>query len=156
MPEGHLARILWAMTEVAAPNSYVAQDLRVADAMHWGLVHCPPDASLAEVAALMARERVHCVLVLEEPSDLRSLWGVVTDLDLVAASTVRPLEGQSASGTAMKPAITVFPHESLETAAELMTKLGASHLVVVDDVAQRPVGVVSTLDLAGVLGRFSA
>ena len=49
-----------------------------------------------------------------------------------------------------------FPHESLETAAELMTKLGASHLVVVDDVAQRPVGVVSTLDLAGVLGRFSA
>jgi hypothetical protein len=30
---------------------------RVADAMHWGLVHCAPDATLREVATLMAERR---------------------------------------------------------------------------------------------------
>ena len=143
------------MTEVAAPNAYAEQVTRVADAMHWGLVHCPPDAPLSTVAALMSDERVHCVVVAEDPSDAKSMWGVISDLDLVAASTVRPLDGQRAGGTAMKPAVTAFPRESLAAAAERMTRLGVSHLVVVDDVGQRPLGVISTLDIAAVLGADS-
>ena len=120
---------------------------RVADAMHWGLVHCTPDATLREVARLMADAVVHCVVVIDAPADHAALWGVVSDLDLVAAATVRSLDDQRAGGTAMTPAVTAFPHESLESAAERMTSHGVSHLVVVDDVRRRPVGVMSTLDL---------
>lgn len=124
---------------------------RVADAMHWGLVHCTPETSLRTVAALMSGERVHCVVVTENPLQARSLWGVISDLDLVAAATVRPLDGQRAGGTSMKPAVTAVPHEPLEKAARRMTEHGVSHLVVIDVVGQRPLGVLSTLDVADFL-----
>jgi CBS domain-containing protein len=120
---------------------------RVADAMHWGLVHCTPETSLLTVAALMSDERVHCVVVTENPRVARSLWGVVSDLDLVAAATVRPLGSQLAGGTAMKPAVTAVPHEALATAARRMTEHGVSHLVVIDVVGNQPLGVLSTLDV---------
>jgi CBS domain-containing protein len=119
--------------------------------MHRGLVNCRSDASLKSVAALMSDERVHCVVVIDDPSDLRSLWGVISDLDLIAAASVRLLTEQEAGGTAMTPTVTVGPDERLERAAYLMTKHGVAHLVVVDPIEQRPVGVLSTLDLAGAL-----
>jgi CBS domain-containing protein len=121
--------------------------------MHWGLVSCPSGASLRTVAALMADNGVHCVVVVDDPSETRSLWGVVFDHDLVAASTVRPLDEQKAGGTAMKPAVTVAPGETLRNAAKQMTRHSVSHLVVVDPVEQRPLGILSTLDLAA---RFAA
>jgi CBS domain-containing protein len=126
-------------------------DLTVWDAMHRGLVRCRPDASLRAVAALMADERVHCVVVIDDPSDTRSLWGVVSDSDLIAAATVRSLDEQHAMGTAIRPAVTIGPYESLARAAQQMTKHGVSHLVVVDPVKDRPLGVISTLDLARAL-----
>jgi predicted transcriptional regulator len=45
----------------------------------------------------------------------------------------------------------VEPDTSLRDAAQEMLGRGVSHAVVTDPVAQRPVGVLSTLDLAGVL-----
>lgn len=132
-----------AQTAVDAPPAKPT----VADAMHWGLVHCTPDATLREVATLMAEAVVHCVVVLEPPDESVGLWGVVSDLDLVAAATVRSLDDQRAGGTAMTPAVTTVPHEPLEAAAERMTAHDVSHLVVVDDIRRQPVGVLSTLDL---------
>jgi CBS domain-containing protein len=126
-------------------------ELRVADAMHWGLVRCAPDASLRAVAALMADENVHCVVVTEALSSHQPLWGVVSDHDLIAAATVRSLDEQRALGTAIKPAIAIGPYESLARAAQQMTKHGVSHLVVVDAAKDRPLGVISTLDLARAL-----
>ncbi len=51
----------------------------------------------------------------------------------------------------MRPAVTIAPSESLDVAAQLMARTGVAHLVVVDPVERRPVGVLSTLDLAGAL-----
>src|SRR5262245_24014850 len=123
---------------------------RVADAMHWGLVHCAPDATLREVARLMADAVVHCVVVIDDAADRAALWGVVSDLDLAAAATVRMLDAQQTGGTAMTPARTALPHESLECAAGRMTPQGVSHLVVINS-SRRPVGVLSTLDLVRTL-----
>jgi CBS domain-containing protein len=124
--------------------------VRVADAMHWGLVTCSADASLRAVAALMSDSRVHCVVVIDEASEDRTLWGVVSDLDLVAAATVRSLDEQKAAGTAMRPAVTIAPGAPLEEAAKRMTNQGVSHLVVVDPTVKYPLGVLSTLDFAAV------
>ena len=123
--------------------------LRVAEVMHQGLVSCPTNASLEIVAALMSSEHVHCVVVRD--ADEGSLWGVVSDLDLIAAASVRPLSVQEAGGTAMRPAVTIAPSASLDVATQLMVRSGVAHLVVVDPVERRPVGILSTLDVARAL-----
>jgi CBS domain-containing protein len=128
-----------------------ASRVRVAEAMHEGILGCSTETSLAEVARLMASHRVHCVVVSESLEHADSLWGIVSDLDLVAAASVRDLEEQTAGATAATPALTVSPRETLQRAAQLMTEHGASHLVVVD-ASRRPVGILSTLDVAAVLG----
>jgi CBS domain-containing protein len=98
----------------------------------------------------MSDSRVHCVVVIDEASEDRTLWGVVSDLDLVAAATVRSLDEQKAAGTAMRPAVTIAPGAPLEEAAKRMTNHGVSHLVVVDPTVKYPLGVLSTLDFAAV------
>ena len=139
-----------AMSFIGSPAVRTIAPLRVAEVMSWGLVSCPAEASLETVAALMSAERVHCVVVLNGP-EAGARWGVVSDVDLVAAASVRSLAEQRAGGTAMRPAVTIAPSESLDVAARLMTRTGVAHLVVVDPAERRPVGVLSTLDLAGAL-----
>lgn len=119
--------------------------------MHQGLLSCPRNTSLKAVAELMVEQRVHCVVVTDDPSDAGALWGIVSDLDLIAAASVRELGEQEAGGTAMTPAVTIAPGQPLRQAARLMTRYGVAHLVVVDPVTHRPVGVLSTLDLAAAL-----
>jgi CBS domain-containing protein len=123
----------------------------VQEAMHAGVIACDREAQLVDVAAVMARERVHCVVVGSGSGEEGPPWGVVSDLDLVAAATVRDLAGQSAGGSAASPLVMVCPDESLERAAQLMTEHGTAHLVVVDRATLRPVGVLSTLDIARAL-----
>jgi CBS domain-containing protein len=135
---------------VVAPNESMS-GRRVSDVMTDGLVSCERDGSLKVVAELMSNHREHCVVVTDDPGDARSLWGVISDLDLVAAASVRELDTQIAGATAMTPAVTIAPAESLQRAADLMTRYGVAHLVVVDPAVSRPVGVISTLDLAGAL-----
>ena len=89
--------------------------LRVADAMHLGVFTCDRDALLSEVAATMAREIVHCVVVENGSGETGPPWGVVSDLDLVAAATVRDLDEQTAAGSAATPVVVVAPSETLES-----------------------------------------
>ena len=121
--------------------------IRVLDAMHDGVLTCSRHTSLAEVASLMSRRRVHCVVVTEADDD--AVWGIVSDLDLAAAAGVRDLEEQTAGATAATIALTIGPDETLQRAAQLMTEHATTHLLVVGE--GRPVGVISTLDVAAAL-----
>jgi CBS domain-containing protein len=132
------------------------QELRVESAMHVGIHTCDRDTALTEVAATMAREHIHCVVVENSSGESGPPWGMVSDLDLVAAAMVRDLDEQTAGGSAATPVVMIAPHETLERAAQLMTEHGSSHLIVVDRALQRPVGVLSTLDIAANLVRAPA
>ena len=121
------------------------RSIRVADVMHEGVLTCGREESLAVVARLMARHRIHAVVVADGPS----LWGVVSDLDLVAAASVRDLEAQTAGAAAATPALTIAPDDTLQRATQLMVEHALTHLVVV--ARDRPVGVISTLDVAAAL-----
>ncbi len=123
--------------------------LLVDDVMHRGVITCEREARLSEVAATMAREHVHCVVVESGSGEAGPPWGIVSDLDLVAAATVRELDQQSAGGSAATPVVTVSPDETLERAAQLMTEHNTAHLIVVDPEQLLPVGVLSTIDIAG-------
>jgi CBS domain-containing protein len=119
--------------------------------MHHGVLSCDREAPLSEVAETMARKVVHCVVVENGSADPGPPWGIVSDLDLVAAATVRELDEQTAGGSAASPVVIVGPDETLERAAQLMTEHGTTHLVVVDPRTRRPAGVLSTLDIAATL-----
>lgn len=127
------------------------ENVRVAEAMHDGVLVCAPETPLSALAELMAAERVHCVVVAEDAEDASSLWGVVSDLDLVAAATVRDLDEQTAGGSSASLALTIAPSETLQRASQLMTEHATAHLVVVEPASGRPVGVLSTLDIARAL-----
>ena len=126
-------------------------DVRVGEAMHRGVLTCERETPLTEVARTMAEHAVHCIVVESGSGEGGPLWGVVSDLDLVAAATVRDLDDQTAGGSAASPIVMVTPAESLERAAQLMTEHSTAHLLVVDGLALRPVGVLSTLDIAATL-----
>jgi CBS domain-containing protein len=125
----------------------------VGDAMHPGILSCDRDATSTEVARMMATHHVHCVAVMglsheQHPESL--VWGIISDLDLVAAG-VGGGSDQTAADLARQPVIGVKPSTAMREAAQLMLTHGASHLVVVDPDTQRPIGILSTLDIAGIL-----
>ena len=133
---------------MSATETAMLSGRTVADAMHPGVYSCPPEATLSEVAEIMATHHVHAVVVhgIVNGRGPRVV-GLISGLDLIAAATVRDLELQTAGGSAGDSALTIGPDDTLEAAARLMTRHGASHLVVVEPGTDRLVGVISTLDI---------
>ena len=131
--------------------------LHVFDAMHPGLVTCSPDASLRTVARMMATYRVHAVLVSAHGGKRLpdgSPWGVVSDADLLRAADGVDLDEQAASTIAATPLVTVSSSDALGLATRLMVEHEVSHLLVLDPASGRPIGVLSTLDVARALAGF--
>ena len=134
-----------------AQNPELAQ-LRIADVMHRGLVTCAPDTPLRTVARILAAHRIHAVVVAERHAHAaHDVWGVATDLDVVAR-LARDGDATAAS-LATRPPCVLVPDETLASATRLMSTLGVTHVLVVDPSDHRPVGVVSTLDVAEALSR---
>jgi CBS domain-containing protein len=126
------------------------EEATVGDAMSRGVISCAPETPLRTVARMMATYGVHAVFVFEhreEDDEDFQLWGIVSDLDLVAASR-NDLDARTAGGASVTPLVTVGSNEPLERAAQLMAEYGNAHVAVVDPQSERPVGVVSTLDIA--------
>jgi len=121
----------------------------VGDAMSRGVISCPPETPLRVVARIMATHRVHAVFVFErgEYDDAPHLWGVVSDLDLVAAAQL-DLDEMTAGATAVTPLVTVDADSTLGEAGSLMAQYGIAHLAVADTASRLPIGVISTLDIA--------
>jgi CBS domain-containing protein len=125
----------------------------VSDAMHPGVLSCKANATLTDVARLMATHHVHCVAVMSISDDRageKIVWGIISDLDLVRAG-IRIGADQLAGALALQPVVTVEPTMALREAGELMLTHGATHVVVIDPKLQRPIGILSTLDIASVL-----
>jgi CBS domain-containing protein len=116
----------------------------VREVMHNGLIACPGTAPLAEVAAALVERRAHTVMV-----GYQDRWAFVSDMDVVAAA----LRGDAtpiASEMIGIEARTIAADDTLDTAARLLVATPVGHAVVMSPDGF-PVGVVSTLDLVGVL-----
>jgi predicted transcriptional regulator len=98
----------------------------------------------------MADESIHCVLVVgieRRERGERLTWGIVSDLDLMGA--LQPgCENASAGDLAATDVLTVEPTDSLEHAAQLMAEHETTHLIVTSPTTDRPLGIVSSLDIA--------
>jgi CBS domain-containing protein len=130
-------------------------ELRVIDAMHPGMISCPPETSLRTVARMMASYRVHAIVVHWHPDEgLQGMehWGVVTDTDLIrSARGDDALDEVTAGQIAASPVLAVASSDPLERAIQLMVEHEVSHVIAVERRSMRPLGVVSTLDVARAL-----
>jgi CBS domain-containing protein len=131
--------------------------LRVSDAMHPGLISCSADTPLRTAARMMATYRVHAILVAEHGAEKLAgsePWGVVSDTDLLRAAEHGDLDEQECrEAVALRP-LTIGASEDLARAARLMSEELASHAIVVEPRSGRPIGMLSTHDLARALAGF--
>jgi CBS domain-containing protein/nucleotide-binding universal stress UspA family protein len=132
-------------TMTATTSEPSLETYTVLNALQLGLIERPADADVRSLAAAMAEHRVHSVVVKGIQGPLG--WGIVSDLDLMAA--MRPEVGDTTAGqiAATDPVI-VQAADTLAHAAQLMAEHQTAHLIVVDPVTREPVGIVSTLDIA--------
>jgi CBS domain-containing protein len=125
-------------------------ELRVIDVMHPGVIACPLDTPLSTVARMMATYRVHAIMVIAHEGDELphgTLWGIISDADLIRAARTSDFDTQTARSLATTPALTVTTIDPLERAVELIADDAASHLIVIERHSMRPIGVVSSLDV---------
>ena len=94
----------------------------------------------------MATYRIHSVVVADMPEG--APLGVISDIDIAAAAQA---PDASAATVARTEVLTVSPEDSLERAAQLMAEHDVTHLVAVQPHSGHPVGILSALDIAGVL-----
>jgi CBS domain-containing protein len=136
------------MATATPEGSYLTpsfENARVSDAMRPGVISCTPTTSLVTVAQIMATNHIHCVAVMD-PAEGK--WGVLTDLDLVAAGPDAADRDAGSAQTAK--VVTVRGDDTLAHAAQLMTEQQTAHLIVVDE-SGRAAGFISSLDIAGVI-----
>ena len=130
-------------------------ELRVVDAMHPGLITCRAADPLRTVARLMSTYRVHAVFVTAHREDEDGdRWGVVSDAALLRASEEGSIDETTAGEVAETPVLSVSSSNDLDAVAHLMVERDVSHVVVVERHTKRPVGVLSTLDVARALAGF--
>lgn len=121
----------------------------VADAMRHGIFSCPADTSLREAARSMTEHHVHAVVVSDEPDG--SPGAILSDRDLLGALLDYDGEERCLADVADSDVGTVASDLPLKEAAQLMRERGVSHLIVRDARSGRPAGMLSILDVAGIL-----
>jgi CBS domain-containing protein len=144
--------------------------VKVRDAMTTDVKTVGPEASLKDVAGILAEHRISGLPVVD---DDRRVLGVITKADIIikelaeAPSVLRRLlhhreatavatkvAAQTASEAMNAPPITVEPAYLLVDAAELMVEQGVNRLPVVED--DRLVGILTRFDLVRAFARSDA
>lgn len=128
----------------------------VGEVMHHGVIATAPQTPLGEVAAQMADNGVHCIVVegLTRARDGQEtlVWGILSDLDLIRAAANGRLDA-NAGDLAGTEIVTVESSDRVEDVTRLMADHECTHLVVVSPQSGEPTGVVSSLDVARALAR---
>lgn len=140
--------------EREAPVQLLART-HVRAVMQFGLFECEPDADLRTLARTMADRSIHAVVVPgvagADAQRGRLAWGIVSDIELMRA--LQPgREPATAGELARTHAVAVLPTDTLARATQLMAEHDTAHLVVVSPETGRPVGMVSSIDIAGLVG----
>jgi len=139
MPSAAPARTFGSMT---TPASTFTEAL-VADVMHGPVITCSPETPIQLVAQTMADEHVHAIVVTGIEG---TAWGVLTALDIAAAAATEGTDYVAREVAATEP-VTISVFMSLSEAARVMVEHQVNHVLVTDS-GGRPVGVVSTGDVA--------
>jgi CBS domain-containing protein len=134
------------MEETGSFHTPSVEHARVSDAMNKGLVTCSRDAGLREMGRLMASHHIHSLVVsLGDPAR----WALVSDVDIAQAAIGRP---EATAKDLAAPATGISDEATLIRAIEVMRERRTSHLIVTDVESGHPTGIISALDIAGIVG----
>ncbi len=135
------------MSALRSPTTSPLDTATVAEAMHPGVITCAPESGLSTVAATMAANAVHAVVLLAHD---RESALVVSDLDVVRAA-LRDAAGVTAAEIAREPLATVVSSAPLSQAIALMARREDAHLLVSQPGVGWPAGMLSSLDVMTIL-----
>jgi CBS domain-containing protein len=139
------ARLVRPAPARPAISSGLLERHAVWEVMHRGVVVCPAQAPLAEIAGALVERRIHTVMVAAGTG-----WSFVTDMDVLSAAARGELTRTASQLASKDPHPLVGANEALDNAAALVASGALGHVVVID-AAGRPAGIVSTLDIVGVI-----
>jgi CBS domain-containing protein len=134
-----------AHPSVHAPRSLAEAPVR--DHMRTDLISCSTYVTVAEALAMLVRHRIHCVAVQPPDVDSGTVWPVLSDLDLIRAALAGDDE-EPVGRFCGRPVVYVRPDDTMAKAGRLMVESGARHLVVREPLGARPLGILSTMDVA--------
>jgi CBS domain-containing protein len=141
------------METVAPSTEYLAPSFvhaTVGDAMRPWVLTCDPATPLVTVAQRMAGEQIHAIIVLTaRDGGERTLHGVVTDADLL--QNAARVDELTAADVAHMELVRARADERLADVAERMARRGLTHALVLAPGSERPIGVLSSLDVARIL-----
>ncbi len=105
---------------------------------------------------MMAMYRVHAILVTAHGAEELpgGVWGVISDTDLLRAVQAGDIDEEASGALPSAPLLTVATNDALAHAAQLMADHDLAHVIVAEPRTARPVGVLSTLDVARALADF--
>lgn len=127
----------------------------VHDLMHRGLHTCGPEATLGQVAAILARDHVHALVVTGPDGQPQ---GIISDFDLLAGEwladdqqDLRTMRKITAGELMSTPIESVDADTPLKTAANVLVEKDIQRLMVTENGV--PAGVISTSDFVSSLAR---
>lgn len=127
----------------------------VRELMHPGLLTCRPDATLGQVAVLLAQNQVHALVVADR--DGRPI-GIISDYDLMAgewlsadSQSLATMRKLTAGELMSYPIDTVEASTPINEAAHILIEKDVNRLLVTQ--GTRPVGVISTSDFVSSFAR---
>jgi len=127
--------------------------VRVRDVMHPGVLGVPPSTSVRDLADTLAHYRLHAACVSGITGGRggeRLVWSIASDMDVLRAADAGQLDAK-AGEIAATEALTVDADEHLDAAAVRMVAHGVGHAIVAGAAGAPPAGVLSSLDVIGVL-----
>ena len=122
---------------------------RVSDAMRLGIFTCVAGSSLKQAARSMSLHHIHTVVVTDTADG--TPIGILSDAALVAALLDDPDDERTLAEVADRDLGKISSGATLRAAADLMRERGVAHPLVCDEESGIPTGMLSTLDVAGIL-----
>ena len=120
----------------------------VRDVMTPGVVSVPGDASLRQVYGALSAHAVHAVLVVDRKTAAPLGWISAHGLLHWA---VKKSHHQTAQQAICEPVHSLSPSATVDEAIQLLLQPGVSHVLVAHHGSATGEGVVSALDIAGLL-----
>lgn len=120
----------------------------VKDLMHKGIITCPPNASLGQVAAMLNQHHVHALIVAEIAD---KPLGIISDFDLLAGEwlsvdedSLEAMRKMTARDLMTSPIESIDSNTAVEDAANKFFDKQIHRMLVVEK--GKPVGVISISD----------
>jgi CBS domain-containing protein len=135
------------MTAPDSPTRSPLTGVTVLDAMNPGVVSCLPDDGVAKLASIMVAHGIHAVVLARGD---RTGPLIVTDLELVQAALERA--DVHAAEIAREPLASLPTDAPLDRAVAMMAERYVTHLLATDPVSGGPAGIISSFDVAAVVG----